>query len=157
MLGPKTPSPAAPSHSPRNHTIFESFAATSGGTQRWSQTSTALVENALFYRVFRVSVAIIRESLPLRHNRTASRKPRKIRSYCTPDGSGLALECSPKGGPIYRKFAAHCSPPAQPRADPRNWRSLDQTARDRRDLQTGSWAPMSNGRSGAATSAPARI
>lgn len=61
---------------------------------------------ALFYRGnWRRGRKRPAESLPLRHYKAASRKPRRIRSYCAREVSGVAPGCSPKvklpchGGP----------------------------------------------------------
>ena len=70
---------------------------------RWYAGNEPAIRRVLFYGAFGVSVLADGESFPLRHNKTASRKPRKIRSYCTQRVSSVAPECSPESAMAIRK------------------------------------------------------
>ena len=59
--------PSARRETPRNHSKNESFGPSSGGTQRWSQTSTGFFAYALFYGVSGEKWDGGRESHSLRH------------------------------------------------------------------------------------------
>ena len=74
---------------------FESLPSTRSGTQRWSQTSTGCFAYALFYGVFGELFDGGRESLPLRHNKMGSRKPRQIRTSYTTGSAGVAPRVAP--------------------------------------------------------------
>jgi hypothetical protein len=70
----------------------------SGAYCRYTQP-TAVVRKRCFCCSFRGPWGPGSESLPLRHIKTASRKPRKIRTSCAPGFAGVAPGCSAEGGP----------------------------------------------------------
>jgi hypothetical protein len=89
---------------PRSYPDSPEFRVLAGHKKWYTAVVTnlgRLLRKALFYGIFRASAAAGRESLPLRHLKMASRKPRKIRPFCTTGVAGVAPGCSPEGSSFF--------------------------------------------------------